>query len=160
MRILQVTDTFVPSNFGGVKLVSYNISKALAKKGHELTVYTTDANAGPSRLHNINNKDRMDGFGVRYFKNISNSLAFKNRLFIPLGVIPAVRKEIRDFDVIHLHSYRSFQHIIVHYYAVKYGIPYVLQAHGSVLPSFSKERSKNLYDQLWGFRILKNASMV
>ena len=160
MKILQVTDTFVPSDFGGVKVVSYNISKALAKKGYEIVVYTTDANVGHSRLRMAQHEKKMDGFYVRYFKNISNLLAFKYRIFLPLGVIPALKKEIRHFDIIHLHNFRTVQNIIVHHYAQKHGIPYVLQAHGSVLPFFAKQRFKNLYDKVWGYKILKDATKV
>lgn len=160
MKILQVTDTFVPSDFGGVKVVSYNVSKALAKKGHEITVYTTDANVGYSRLHTIKHKMRIDGFNVRYFKNISNLLAFKYRLFAPVGVILASKKNLRGFDVIHLHNFRTFQNVIVHHYAKKHEIPYVLQAHGSVLPFFQKQRPKKIFDLLFGYRILNDASKV
>jgi len=39
MKILQVTPRFVPSKLNGIKLFSYNISKLLAKKGHDVTVY-------------------------------------------------------------------------------------------------------------------------
>jgi glycosyltransferase involved in cell wall biosynthesis len=160
MRILQVTPTFVPSKFGGVKVVSYNISKALSKKGHEVTVYTTDADIGHLRLRNIENIKNTNGFNIRYFKNINNWLAFKYRLFLPLGMGSAIRGDITNFDIIHLHDYRSFLCVITHHYAKKYDIPYVLQAHGSVLPTFQKQRLKRIFDMFFGYRILRDASKV
>lgn len=160
MRILQVTHTFVPSKFGGVKVASYNLSKALAKKGHKVTVYTTDADIGYSRLKNIREIENMDGFKVRYFKNVSNLLAYKYRLFLPRGIVQTVKKEICNFDIIHLHDLRSFHNIVIHHYAKKYGIPYVLQAHGSVLPFFQKQRLKNIFDLFFSHKILRDASKV
>ena len=160
MKILQVTPTFVPSKFGGVKVVSYNISKALSKKGHEVGVYTTDADIGHLRLSNIKNIKNMGGFNVWYFKNASNWLAFKYRLFLPRGMLSKIKKEIGSFDIIHLHDFRSFQNIIVHHYAKKYGVPYVLQAHGSVLPFFQKQRLKKIFDLFFGYKILRGASKL
>nr|MBC8275639.1 glycosyltransferase [Chloroflexota bacterium] len=125
MKILQVTQSFVPSNFGGVRLF-YNLSKRLAEKGHKVTVYTTDMDIGPSGLSNTHGTNNVDGITVRYFRNPSNVLASKYRLFLPLGMVLAAKKEISSFDIIHLHNLRTLQHTIVHYYARKHGVPYVL----------------------------------
>ena len=164
MRILQVTPTFVPSKFGGVKVVSYNVSKALSKKGHDVTVYTTDADIGHSRLRNIENMKNIDGLSVRYFNNINNLLAFKYRLFLPMGMVSAIRKDITNFDIIHLHDFRSFQNITVHHYAKKYRIPYVVDAHGSTPRVFEKKGLKWLlrwlFDVIFGNKILRDASRV
>ena len=158
MKILQVTPTFVPSKFGGVKMISYNLSKALAKKGYEVTVYTTDADVGYSRLRGVKDIKNMNGFTVRYFKNVSNLLAFKYRLFLPIGVISAIKKEIGSFDIIHIHGFRCVQGIFIHHYAKKYGIPYIVDAHGSTPREHGKKRLKLLFDVIFGYKILKDAS--
>ncbi|GAH68144.1 unnamed protein product, partial [marine sediment metagenome] len=64
------------------------------------------------------------------------------------------------FDVVHLHNFRSYQNVVVHHYAKKYGIPYVLQAHGSVLRIIEKQKLKKIYDIFWGYKILKDASKL
>ncbi len=160
MKILQVTPTFVPSKFGGVKMVSYNLSRVLAKRGHKVTVYTTDVDAGHSRLRGVQDIRNLDGFNVKYFKNVSNLLAFKHRLFLPKGVVSAVKKEIGDFDIIHLHDFRGFQSIVIHHYAQKYGIPYILQAHGSLVTFYQKGILKRVFDAIWGHRILNDAAKL
>lgn len=157
---MQVTPTFVPSKFGGVKVASYSLSKALAQRGHEVIVYTTDAEVGHSRLRNVHDIRNMDGFRVRYFKNISNLLAFKYRLFLPVRMASAVRKEIGSFDIIHLHDFRSLQSVVAYYYAKKYNIPYVLQAHGSVLRLGRLRRLKWIFDFAIGYNLLMYASGV
>jgi glycosyltransferase involved in cell wall biosynthesis len=160
MKILQVTPAFVPSKFGGVKAVSYNLSKTLAKSGHEVTVYTTDADIGYSRLRGVRGVRNVDGIDVRYFRNLSNLLAWRHHLWLPLGMIKPMKKEIKTFDIIHIHDFRSIQNIIAHHYAKKHRIPYVLQAHGSVLPIFQKQGLKKIFDIFLGYRILRDASKV
>ncbi|GAH44293.1 unnamed protein product, partial [marine sediment metagenome] len=81
-------------------------------------------------------------------------------LYSPIGMITAIRKELNKFDIIHLNEFRSFQSIIVHRYAKRYGIPYVLQARGSLPRIMTKQRLKRVYDILWGYRLLRNASKV
>jgi len=159
MKILQITPTFIPSRFGGISLF-YNLSKNLVKRGHEVVVYTTDIKDRYSRLSNIPGGSDIDGIKVYYFRNISNSLATKYRLSIPTGMLMAVKREISNFDIIHLHNVRTFQNIIIHRYAKKYNIPYVLQARGSLITFFYKLWQKRIFDVIWGRRILKDATKL
>ncbi len=156
MKILQVVPYFYPAEaYGGPVPVAGHVTKELVQRGHEVTVYTTDTIDGSTRQ-----KARyleIWGVKVHYFRNLSNSLAW-HRLFFAPGMIPQLRKEIRTFDVIHLQDYRTFQNIVVHHYAKKNGIPYVLQAHGSVGAFFQKGFLKRTYDTIWGHRILRDAS--
>jgi glycosyltransferase involved in cell wall biosynthesis len=72
----------------------------------------------------------------------------------------AIKKELNNFDIVHLNEFRSFHSIIVHYYTRKYNIPYVLQAHGSLVTFFYKGWLKKLFDIIWGYRILKDAAKL
>ena len=158
MRILQVTSCFYPAwAYGGPVAVAFHLSKELVKRGHEVIVYTTDT-------INRNTRQRtkyleIDGVKVYYFRNISNTLASKN-LFCAPGMLFQLKKEIRNFDIVHLQDYRSFQNILVHYYGKKYGVPYVLQAHGSLSRTVGKRGLKKSYDSLWGYRLLRDAHRV
>ena len=160
MKILQVTPEFYPSTgYGGGPIVAYEISRTLVQRGHEVTVYTTDADNKTLRLNNgIKN---IDNIKVYYFKNISNSMAYKLKLFVSPSMIRIISREINNFDLIHVHDYRTFQNILVHHYAIKHGIPYVLQAHGSISPSFyQKQRQKKIFDEIFGYAILRDVSKV
>ena len=161
MKILQIIPYFYPAwSYGGPVRVAYELSKRLVERGHEVSVYTTDTKDRDSRLMKVDGIKDVDGIKVYYFRNI-NKPALKNYpLFITPSMIPTAKKQIQNFDVVHLHEYRSFQNIVVHHYAKKYGVPYVLQAHGSVLPFFQKQRLKRVFDMLFGYKILKNASKV
>ena len=80
------------------------------------------------------------------------------------GMVPETKRKLKDFDIIHLHCFRSFQNIVIHHYAKKYGIPYVLDTHGS-LPRTHGDRGfkwllRWLFDVTFGSRILRDASEV
>lgn len=158
MKILQVTPVFYPAiAYGGIVGVTYEISKRLAEKGHEVSVYTTDANKDSRINKNFNEMDRIT---IHYFRNISNSLAWNHRLFLPLDMISVIKKNIKKFDVIHFHDFRTLQNVIVHHYAGKYEVPYLLQPHGSITSDISKRRSKKVFDMLFGSRILNDADKI
>ena len=161
MKILQVTNFFKPSwEAGGSTRVAYEISKKLIERGHDVTVYTTDG--FKSKLNVKKNKPvDVDGIRTYYFRSLSSYLAREMVLPIPYYLPIVARKEIRDFDVIHIHEHRMVLAVVIHHYAKKYGIPYVLQAHGSVVPyTQKKRRAKNIIGQFFGYRILKDASKV
>lgn len=160
MKILHISTSFKPAwETGGTNRVAYEISKNLVEKGHEVTAFTTDR--GRKRVNVQKNQPVLvDGIRVYYFRNISNYLAIKKKIVTPYYLPIIAKKEVKDFDVIHIHEHRTLLAAIVRHYAKKYRIPYVLQAHGSVLPTFQKQRLKNIFDLFFGYRILKDASKV
>jgi len=149
MKILQVTPFFSPWH-GGSAEVPYQLSKELQKRGHQITIYTSDYRLGLEYLNSI------PEIKIGSFKTWFSWAKF----FITPGLVLKVKEEIKHFDVIHMHNYRTFQNMVVHYYAKRYHIPYVLQAHGSLPRIVSKQRLKQLYDNLWGYRLLKDASKL
>ena len=160
MRILHIVPSFAPCfSHGGVVNASYQIAKKQVENGHEVCVYTTDSCDNRLKFKDNYNVD-VDGIKVFYFKNLSNT--FKNRLTIdtPVSAVNYIKKTVPDFDIIHIHEHRHSLAIAAHRYAKKNSIPYVLQAHGSVLPFFQKEKLKEVFDRLWGFDILYDASRV
>jgi glycosyltransferase involved in cell wall biosynthesis len=160
MKILQVIPYFYPAYaFGGPVRVAFQVSKELAKRGHEVVVYTTDAKDWDSRL-NTESVEIVDGIKTHYMKNLTMILVKKSNLFITPKIISRSKNEIKDFDIVHLHEYRTFQNIIIHHYAKKYNIPYVLQAHGSLPRIMQKQSLKWIYDEFFGYKLLKDAAMV
>jgi glycosyltransferase involved in cell wall biosynthesis len=151
MKILQVIAYFTPQKGGDVN-VCFNISKQLALRGHEVTIITTDHEFDKEYAASI----EKEGVNVIPFHCIADICAFL--------VTPSIRRwlkfNINKFDLIHMHNFRSYQNNVVHQYAMKYRVPYILQAHGSVLPHFAKIQLKKLYDLVWGYKILGNAAMV
>lgn len=163
MKILQVVSYFYPAlAYGGPPRTVYELSKELVKRNHEVTVYTTDTLDPKSRIEKPSHTGpvELDGIRVYYFRNISNWLAGTYHLFLPPSLIKAARSHLKEFDVIHFHEARTIVHLPVQHYARRYGIPYILQARGSLPRIMAKQSLKQVYDMLWGFRLLRDASKV
>ncbi|OBZ34827.1 MAG: hypothetical protein A9957_09430 [Methanohalophilus sp. DAL1] len=159
MKILQVTNFFKPSwEGGGPTRAAYQISKKLTEHGHKVTVYTTDGYK--SRLKVKKNKPKdVDGILTYYFRNLSIYISSKFVFPIPYTAFLTIRKNIMSFDIIHIHEYRTFLAILIHYYAKKNDIPYVVQARGSVLPFFKRQKLKTIFDMFFS-NILLDASKL
>lgn len=158
VRILFVTPYFYPAeSFGGPVKVAFDVGKELVKRGHEVTVFTSDARDSE---HKINvESDDVRGMRVYYFRNLSMLLVRFSKLFITPELPKKMGSDLKSFDIIHAHEYTTYQNAIVHKFAEKYGVPYVLQAHGS-LPKVGRRARKWLYDALFGSRLLRDASKV
>lgn len=164
MRILQVVPYFYPAwTFGGPVKTVYELSKELMKKGHDVTVYTTDVCDRTSRLDvKINGPLQVEGIRTYYFRNISKALAYDYKLFLCPTFVSVVRKEISRFDIVHLHEYFSFQSVVAHYYTKKHRIPYVLSVHGSLCPVARKQkaRRKQVFTYFFGRSILRDVNIA
>ena len=73
MRVLQVIPYFYPAwSFGGPVRSVYHISRELAKRGHEITVYTTNAFDTKRNFKIRKTGTYIDGICVRFFRNVFN----------------------------------------------------------------------------------------
>ena len=146
MKILHVIPYFTPK-LGGDVNVCYHLCKHLVQSGHEVTIITTDFK------FDENYANLLQGIEVIPFKCYFN---FSKMLISP-GMKKWLKKEIKNFDIIHLHDFRSYQNIIVHKLSIKNGVPYIIHGHGSV-NRFGKKWLKFFYDVFWGYSILKHAA--
>jgi len=158
MKILQVCPIFLSETASGSSKVAYMISKELVRRGHSVTVFASDAMVGYSRTQS--GFEESDGIRIYRFRNVGFTFARRNKLFITPEMIHVLKKKITHFDITHLHEYRTFQNIVTVHYAKKHGVPYVLQAHGSLPRIHVKKRLKWIYDAFFGYRLLMDASKV
>ena len=157
MKILIITPAFIPSEFGGVKIESYYLSKELVKRGHKVTVCTSNA------CNMSKNLDRLgayivDGVYVIYFKNYATNKHFFQFLFPQLASY--LKKNLKKYDIVHMHDIRTFQSSIAYHYSKKYNVPYIISPHGSLPKINNKIFIKKIYDYLIGYKILRDASKV
>src|SRR5665647_900630 len=147
MNVLQVVQ-FFSREHGGSAVVPYELSKQLERRGHTVTLVTTDFRIDPSLTGSLT------GVEVLPFRCLANVGGFL--------ISPALKKYLREntskFDVVHLHNYRTYQNVVAHHYARKNNVPYVLQAHGSLPRIVEKQGAKKLYDYLWGNSLLKDVT--
>ncbi len=160
MKILQVTPFFKPVwESGGVARVAYDISHTLHENGHEITVYTTNRSIYPNDLP-TNSLTSVDGMNVYYFENLRRYTRGAILPVMPYRMPAVARREIARFDVIHIHDHRTMLTIIASHYARKYGVPYVLQAHGALPQDTGSKRMKRLFDRFWSKKVILGAAGV
>ncbi len=160
MKILQVTPFFKPLwESGGVARVAYDISHSLHKNGHDVTVYTTNRSIYPNDLP-TNRPTPVDGMNVYYFENLRRYARGAILPVMPYRMPAVARREIAQFDVIHIHDHRTMLTVIASHYARKYGVPYVLQAHGALPQDTGSRRMKRLFDQFWSKKVILGAAGV
>jgi glycosyltransferase involved in cell wall biosynthesis len=158
MKILQITPYFYPAwSYGGIPRVVYELSRALVKKGHDVTVCTTDVFNQDSRCNQSGKEAIVDGIKAHYFKNLSNTLAYNYQIFLPVGLGRFIQRTISGFDIIHFHGHRNFLNNIVHYYAIENKKPYILSGHGTVLRIERRIFAKVIFDKVFGKQILRDA---
>jgi len=96
LKILYLLQYFVSAwRFGGVVQLAYNIAKGMAQRGHEVSVFSTDAFEPGRRIEE--KKNLIDGIEIFYFKNISNYLASKHRIIQPKSLNKQLKKHIQDY---------------------------------------------------------------
>jgi glycosyltransferase involved in cell wall biosynthesis len=149
MKILQVFHIFSLPHGGGTTDVVYKLSRTLSQRGHEVTIYTSDFELDREYI------DSLSGVEVYPF----HSWFSLPQIHLTPSLVTQTKRKLKDFDVVHIHQFRSFQNIIIWHYARKYGIPYIVDAHGST-PRTGKRGLKWLFDVVFGYRILKDASRV
>jgi len=160
MKILQVTPFFKPLwESGGVARVAYDISRNLHENGHEITVYTTNRSIYPNDLP-TNRMTCVDGMNVYYFENLRKYIPSMTPPVVPYRMPTVARREIAQFDVIHIHDHRTLLTVIASHYAMKHGVPYVLQAHGALPQDTGSTRMKRLFDLFWAKKVILGAEGV
>lgn len=159
LKILQVVPYFYPAwAYGGIPRVVYELSRELVRKGHEVTVYTTDVLDRTSRCDMNGRSTIVEGINVHYRRNLSNALAYHYQFFLPCGIMDLVKKTVRNFDLLHLHGHRHFLNSIVHHYAKKKAVPYLFSGHGTVARIERRIYAKTIFDRLLGNAVLHDAA--
>ncbi len=159
MRILFVVPYFAPAwAYGGPPRLTYDMARHLVRRGHDVHILTTDALDGDHRVAQLT--ERMDGISVRRVRNVSNFLAWRSG-FLPLGLGAIFERELKEADVVHLFDFRSYLNLIAISVLARSDVPFVLSALGELPRATGLKRYiKTLYDQLFGYRMLRDAGAV
>src|SRR5215831_11868237 len=134
LRITFVIPYFYPAwEYGGQPRSAYELAKALVQRGHQVKILTTDS-GGQSRLKEIgtNGRREVEGIEVIYYRNFSNRLAYRYRLFSPVRLFRNLASEIYGSDVVHIHELRSTIAPFAYRASRGLNIPYILSGHGGL----------------------------
>jgi len=153
MHIIQVTPRFTPA-IGGVEEHVYRISLELVKRGHKVTVITSNEVDG--QVYTLKKEVLQDIqifrtalFMPRYFREIWFTPGIINILFKLKG------------DILHAHGYRCLSSCIAICLAKFRKIPTVLTPHGIYPPrSFINFMLKLSFDNTFGRLLIKNSDKI
>jgi len=153
MHIIQVTPRFPPA-IGGVEEHVYQISLELLKRGHNVTVITSNEVDG--KIYPLQ-MEVMQGIHVYRLP------LFMPKLLRELWFIPDIRRIFRRLrgDVVHAHGYRCLSSCIAVYLAHSKHIPTVLTPHGIYPPrSFVNALLKSIFDRTLGRLLLSFSDRI
>ncbi len=160
MRILQVTSYFAPAwAYGGPPRVMTDFAYGLVARGHDVTVFTTDVLDGDARARPL--REEMNGVRVERFPNLSNSLAWRTKKYLPPGLVSATARRVSDYDVVHATDARTLATATAYLAARRARVPFALSAHGS-LPGSAGLRGavKDVYDRGLVRPMLERAALL
>ncbi len=158
ISLLEVVPYYEPAwAFGGPPKVMTEEAKELRRRGHHVTVFTTDAYQADARLP-AGIVD-LDGVSVHRFPNLSPRMAFERYRFQPRGMRRALRTV--QADVIHLSEMRHELAILTWRAARRREIPLVVSAHGT-LPRRGgwKGALRTQYDRLFVTPMVEGAAAL
>lgn len=138
MRLLHVVPTYLPATrYGGPIVAVHGLCKALAARGHEVHVFTTNVDgAGVSDVP-LDRAVDLDGVQVHYFPSPFPRLYWS----------PAMGRALRDaagFDVLHLHSVFLWPTFAAARAAHRAHVPYVIAPRGMLVPELIRRKSRGV----------------
>ena len=156
MRILHVIPWLAP-RYGGPATFVPQAVVAMAAHGHHAEIVTTNANG--SSILDVPTAYMVDWAGAAAtFHSVS-----RPRWYVTSWPMLAdLMRRASKFDVIHIHCLYRFHGVAAAAVARSQGVPYVVQAHGSLDPWHRNHKrwAKGLYHALVEDSILDGASAI
>ncbi|MCX7043941.1 MAG: glycosyltransferase [Candidatus Sumerlaeota bacterium] len=181
MKILHIIPFFAPAwVYGGPVRTTFEVTRRLAARGHELTVFTTDVRGSTAKRDDapysekeimkgiaipireskegivVPKKESKEGFAVERFGHWGGQYA---PYFAPsLG--GALQTRIKEFDVVHTSCGFSWTGVQARAAALRAGVPYIYQAHSALDSARRRQRrwSKIAFFALYEKRVLRDAA--
>jgi glycosyltransferase involved in cell wall biosynthesis len=186
MRILNVTQTYAPFlEFGGPPIKVRSLSRALVKRGHEVTVLSADwgfqersmpakseiSNTGPSRNPSGTGNSSRNGvsdlspFGWRLEEAGVKSIYLPNwyrhrALSWNPSVKRFLRSQLRQFDVVHIFGLYDLLGPAAAAACRRQNIPYVVEPVGMSIPIVRSFWKKRVYHSFFGQKMMAGALFV
>ncbi len=138
LRILQVVATYYPAvRYGGPIRSVHGLSTALARRGHEVHVYTTSMDGDRDLDVPLDRPVDLDGVAVHYFP----VPAFRRLYWSPL-LGRRLRESIGDFDVVHIQAVFLWPMRAAARAAAHAGVPYVVSPRGMLIRDAIRGKSR------------------
>jgi glycosyltransferase involved in cell wall biosynthesis len=159
LRILQVVPYYYPAvRYGGPVRSVHGLASSLARRGHDVSVYTTNMDGAANLEVPLGQPVLIDGVSVHYFP-----VPAVRRLFWCPSLSRALRRNISAFDVVHLQTIYLWPTYAGARAAQRAGIPYVMSPHGMMIGRMIRQKSrvvKTAWIHLIEKRSLRHASAL
>jgi glycosyltransferase involved in cell wall biosynthesis len=144
MRLLHVVPTYLPAlRYGGPIHSVHGLARALASRGHEVHVFTTNVDGADDSDVPLGRAVDVDGVNVWYFPSRR-----MRRLYWSPPMARALEESLDGFDLAHLHSIFLWPTAAAASLARKLEKPYVLAPRGMLVRELIARKS-TLLKQAW-----------
>jgi glycosyltransferase involved in cell wall biosynthesis len=157
VRILQVVPTYLPATrYGGPIVSVHGLCRALAARGHEVHVFTTNVDGDRTSDVPVGIAVPLDDVNVHYFASTIKRTYYS----------PAMRHALRaagEFDVVHLHSVFLWPTYAAARAAERAHVPYVVSPRGMLVPELIDRKSrlvKRAWIRLFEKRTFRESALV
>jgi glycosyltransferase involved in cell wall biosynthesis len=161
MKILKTAQAYYPfQESGGPAVKIRAIALGLARRGHTVTVLTSDWGFQPSLAPSMNAEKCSWGWcaeehGVKAI--FLRAVANYHTLSLNPGVITFCRRFLRQFDVVHVYGLYDLLGPTVTFLGRKNHIPYVVEPMGMFRPIIRSIGMKKAYHRVFGQHLLTRA---
>jgi glycosyltransferase involved in cell wall biosynthesis len=147
---------------GGPALNVVAIARSIRSIGGDNLIYTTNlrdpAGAGSrARVTSADLPDGLDELDIDFFP-----VGRGRRIAYAPQLGRALRNNIRNFDVVHIHSLFLYPQFAAYRASLKAGVPYVVTVHGALDPALRRRNrlAKKLGEMVWQDRMLDRAAAI
>ena len=159
LRILHVVPYYEQAwAYGGIPRLVTTMTRALARRGHHVTVCTTDVRDERTRASST--IPGTPGIDVRMFPNVSNAIAYHLQFFTPIGLRAYLRQAAASFDIAHIHACHNLPGVLAAAELSRAGVPYVVSPNGTARPIERRIIAKRVFAVTAGRRMLTEAARV
>jgi glycosyltransferase involved in cell wall biosynthesis/SAM-dependent methyltransferase len=156
LKVLHVIGWLAP-RYGGPAVVLPDLCHALATRGHEVEIVTT----------NVDGDDRLPvplGQPIAWGETTAtfHALSIPRWYLTSWSMLADLRRRVAAFEIVHIHTLYRFHGVAAAAVARRRGVPYVIQAHGSLDPwhRARRRRAKDVYHALVEDSIIRGASAI
>jgi glycosyltransferase involved in cell wall biosynthesis len=164
LRILHVAPVWEEAwGYGGIPRLLGPLARAQAAAGHRVTVVATDARDSTSRIpapHDFVERIGGGRLRVRLFRNLSNRLADREQLYLPLGMRAFLREIASSTDVAHLHAHRHLGEALAARALRHARVPWLSAPNGTAPRIERRLAAKAIWDATIGREILAGAAAL
>lgn len=160
MKILHIVPTYIPAwIYGGPIRSVHALCKKMVEMGHQVDVFTTNINGRGVSNVPLSSFVELDGVRIKYFE----CNKFLKRIYYSSGMRASLVREIRTYDVVHLHSVFLWPTWFAAKICIKNKTPYILSPRGMLVNELIQKKNsiiKKLYIKFIESKNIKNAKFI